>query len=154
MFSHPEDIMLSKEHAWQGSAIGWLNSVNPYIYKLPVISQWFCGVRYKHENNTILSYSVYMPTSGKDNEFCEVLQTLTEDIETHMTNGYMLIIGLDSNQSVKSSRRRTYEMQNFIDKFSLKTILENNTDPTFHHYNGSESQIDHIYHNLENKDNC
>ena len=71
-----------------------------------------------------------------------------------MTNGYMLIIGLDSNQSVKSSRRRTYEMQNFIDKFSLKTILENNTDPTFHHYNGSESQIDHIYHNLENKDTC
>ena len=150
MDSNPEDIALNQTHAWYGTAIGWLNSYNSCTKKLPIISPWFCGIELISSNINILAYSVYMPTCGKDEEFCEVIQTLTCDLQTHMSDKHILLLCMDSNQSKISSHRRTFEMNKFIEMFSLTTILKNNNNPTFHHYNGSESQIDHIYYNREN----
>ena len=85
-----------------------------------------------------------MPTSGKDEEFLEVLSQLSYDIENNLVENCSLLIGLDSNQSEKSSRRRTDGMKQFNEQFSFKTVLQND-EPTFHHNNQtSSSQIDHI----------
>ena len=146
---NPEDIALNQTHAWHGTAIGWLNSYNSCTKKLHIVSQWFCGIELIASNIKVLAYSVYMPTLGKDEEFCEVIQTLTCDIQTHVSDKHILLLCMDSNQSTKSSYRRSFEMNKFIEMFSLTLILKNNKNPTFHHHNGSESQIDHIYHNQE-----
>jgi hypothetical protein len=59
---------------------------------------------------------------------------------------------LDSNQSEKSSKRRTAVMLDFISQFSLKS-LHISDQPTFHHNNQvSESQIDHILCYLPTED--
>ena len=59
----------------------------------------------------------------------------------------IIIIGMDSNCSLKSTNRRQNSFKTFVNQFSLETILSGDT-PTFHHNNGtSESQIDHIMTN-------
>ena len=52
---------------------------------------------------------------------------------------------MDSNQSQSSTKRRTESMMNFLSKHSFTSVLSETSDATFHHNNGSQSKIDHIY---------
>ena len=86
------------------------------------------------------AYTAYLPTLGKDDEFLEILYLLSFDIQNNIEENSCLLIGLDSNQSEKSSRRRTEAMRKFCDLFSFKTILQS-AEPTFHHNN--ETSVSH-----------
>ena len=146
MFSAPEDIILQSGPVWHGTALGWPSSLDTYVTKLPVVSDRFCGVQYLDNSNNIdiLSYCAYLPTSGKDDEFTEILSLLSLDLANHRRDSSTIMIGLDSNQSDKSSNRRTEAMLDFMKMFSFKSLHKDN-QPTFHHNNQvSESQIDHI----------
>ena len=147
MFLPTEDLILRCGPTWHGTAIGWPTSVNTKVTKIPVISERFCGVLYSENSGMIiLAYTAYLPTSGQDDDFIETLDQLTADIQNFVKNkeNIALLIGLDSNQSDKSSSRRSLAMRTFMSKLSLQTILPGNK-PTFHHNNQvSESQIDHI----------
>ena len=146
MFLPTEDILLQSGPTWHGTVIGWHNSVDSSIMKLPIISERFCGVKYDDKITKILAYTVYLPTSGQDDEFLEILMQLTMDIINNIEHkdNYAIVIGLDSNQSKKSTLRRTRAMELFMSEFCLRTILPNDAR-TFHHNNQvSESQIDHI----------
>ena len=146
MFVPPEDKMMLSGPTWHGSALGWPSSIDTHVTKFPVVSERFCGVQYvdKSNNIDIISYCAYLPTSGQDDDFTEVLTLLTLDIQKNKRVNSTIIIGLDSNQSDKSTNRRTHSMLDFLDQFSLKSLHVNN-QPTFHHNNQvSESQIDHI----------
>ena len=129
MFTHAEDKALQSGPVWHGTALGWDKSVDKNITKLPIISERFCGIIYDDLGTKILAYTAYLPTSGQDYEFLHVLSQLFQDIENRITLDTIVIIGLDSNQSVKSSRCRTEAMQRFIKHFSLKTVLTND-NPT------------------------
>ena len=146
-FTPPEDLILQSGPTWHGTALGWKKSLEKFVNKLPVISERFCGVKYEDTDSKvdILAYTVYLPTSGQDDEFLEILAILSSDISQHNTNDSVVIIGTDSNVSNKSSRRRYNAMKQFLQSFSLTTILKDDK-PTFHHNNQtSESQVDHIY---------
>ena len=146
MFTNAEDKMLDSGPTWHGSAIFWPENIDKNISRLPVICERFCGVKYtdKETNTNILAYTAYLPTSGQDDKFLDVLSQLSYDIRNNLVENCCILIGLDSNQSEKSSRRRTDAMRQFNINFSLKTILQNDL-PTFHHNNQtSASQIDHI----------
>ena len=149
MFLSVEDLILTSGPTWHGTAIGWHSSISSSITKMPIISDRFCGVKYKNTDKhslNILAYTAYLPTSGKDEEFIETVSQLTTDIENNIDDkkNFALLIGLDSNQSEKSTTRRTMAMRSFMLHFSLKTILPDDK-ATFHHNNQiSESQIDHI----------
>ena len=87
-----------------------------------------------------------MPTSGQDDDFLETISQLTLNILENMEKreNCIIIIELDSNQSEKSTHRRSNAMKSFMSDFSLKSILPDER-PTFHHNNQiSESQIDDI----------
>ena len=138
--------MLEAGPTWHGTAIGWAKDADKHVSKVPVVSERFCGLKYsdKATDTFMLAYSAYLPTSGKDDEFLEVLSLLSFDIQNNFIENCCLLIGLDANQSEKSSRRRTEAMDKFRNQYSLKTILTSNK-PTFHHNNQtSVSQIDHI----------
>ena len=146
MFTNAEDKMLDSGPTWHGSAIFWPENIDKNISRLPVICERFCGVKYtdKETNTNILAYTAYLPTSGQDDKFLDVLSQLSYDIRNNLVENCCILIGLDSNQSEKSSRRRTDAMRQFNINFSFKTILQNDL-PTFHHNNQtSASQIDHI----------
>jgi endonuclease/exonuclease/phosphatase (EEP) superfamily protein YafD len=107
-----------------------------------------CGIEYKdaQTDTNILAYSVYFPTSGRDDDFLEVVSSLSADISLHNSSNTALLIGCDSNQSNKSTNRRTSTMKCLLTEFNLKSIVSGDK-PTFHHNNQtSESQIDHIYY--------
>ena len=146
MFTPPEELMLTPGTAWHGTTIGWSADIDRFVTKLPVISDRFCGVAYSDKRISLLSYTAYLPTSGQDEEFLEVLAQLSADIIQHMQDNVAVIIGADTNQSQKSSKRRTDAMNRFKIDFSFKSILVSN-EPTFHHNNlTSVSQIDTIFH--------
>ena len=99
-----EEQMLESGPTWHGTAIGWDKNVDRNISKVPVISERFCGIKYSDKSVNILSYTVYLPTSGQDEEFLEVLSQLSFDIQNNADKKSSILIGLDSNQSNKSSR--------------------------------------------------
>ena len=128
-------------------------TIDKYILKVPIISERFCGVSYSDKQSHILAYTVYLPTSGQDDEFLEIISKLSFDISDNICAKSSILIGLDSNQSEKSTRRRTEAMERFREQFSLKTILLGDR-PTFHHNNGtSVSQIDHILYFVPDNSN-
>ena len=154
MFLPTEDLLLQRGPTWHGTAIGWHSSVNTNIKKIPVVSDRFCGVVYHNATTRILAFTAYMPTSGQEEEFLEIISQLTlnllANIEDRKTCS--IIIGLDSNQSKKSTSRRTNSMKCFISDFLLKTILLDDKQ-TFHHNNQtSESQIDTILFFIPNSE--
>jgi hypothetical protein len=136
MFTPTEDLLLQPGPVWHGTAIGWPSRIDQHVSRLPVVNERFCGIIYKDaENDTnILAYSVYLPTAGKDDEFLEVVSSLTADVSLHICINTTLLIGCDSNQSDKSTNRRTSAMKDMLTELNLKSILHGDM-LTFHHNN-------------------
>ena len=144
IFTPAEDKMLESGPTWHGAAVGWDQNVEKHITRIPIISERFSGINYTDGQTNIIAYSAYLPTSGQDDEYLEVLSLLSYDIRNNRTENSGILIGLDTNQSEKSSRRRIEAMKQFCEQFCLKGVLTN-SDPTFHHNNQtSSSQIDNI----------
>ena len=102
IFTPAEDKMVESGPTWHGTALGWNQNIDKHISRLPVISERFCGLKYSDNLTNILAYTAYLPTSGKDEEFLEVLSQLSFDLKSHITENCAILIGLDSNQSIKS----------------------------------------------------
>ena len=146
-FQAPEDVLLNYSAIWHGTAIGFDPTIFLKSLKLPRTSTRFCGVKLSTGSINILAYAVYLPTAGQDDYFLEVLTQLSQDISLHMSEDCIIMIGIDSNVSENSPRRRKDAFLEFSSTFSLSSILIDQR-PTFHHNNGtSETQIDHILTN-------
>ena len=141
-FLSPEEIILQQGPVWHGTALGWYSSISSNITKFPVISTRFCGVKIKYSDLVIIAYTAYLPTSGQDDLFIEVLDLLDHDITEHNEKDSIIIIGADANTSEKSSARRQEAFSSFNEKFMLGTLLPG-SEPTFHHNNGSSEQCCH-----------
>ena len=85
MFTPVEDLLLESGAVWHGSAIAWHSSTQQFVSKLEIVNDRFCGIKYEDmKNNTnVLAYSAYLPTTGKDDEFLEVVTALTTDNTQH-----------------------------------------------------------------------
>ena len=152
-FTQPEDKILEAGPVWHGTALGWEKKINDKVTKIPIASNRFCGVKFSDQNTgvKIALYSVYLPTSGKDDEFIEVTAHLSADLQANVENDEVIIIGIDSNQSMKSTRRRSKNMNAFVQMFSLQHTFDSPT-PTFHHQNQtSTSKIDDILYFVPSK---
>ena len=97
----PEDILCNPGPVWHGTALGWLSSINNKVSKLQIVSERFCRIKINTDNLEILAFTAYLPTSGKDDEYLEIISTLIHQIHEHISLSSMLIIGLDANISDK-----------------------------------------------------
>ena len=146
MFSPEEDRVFSVGPVWHGTALGWKKRISSRVNKIPASNERFCGIKYYDKTSSIkiIAFSVYLPTSGHDEEFLETLSQLDNTLKMNHEKDEIILIGLDSNQSSKSTRRRSEGMAGFLNRFSLQSVLKNDA-PTFHHHGqASSSQIDHI----------
>ena len=86
---------------------------------------------------SILLISLYSPTHGKDDEFLECIDFLSEFLLINLSENEEIVIGADTNCSSKSTTKRKQAWKIFCDSFSL----ENKSGPeeTFHHHNGSSN---------------
>ena len=109
MFMQTEDRILKQGATWHGTALAWPKHVDMLIVTLPIISDRFCGIKYegKCPESCILAYTVYLPTAGRDDDFLEILSLLSHDLHLNMIENGMVILGMDSNQSKLSFKRRT-----------------------------------------------
>ena len=84
MFTATEDLILQSGPVWHGTALVWKKTLEKFVTKLPLISERFCGVKYVDTSvdTNIIAYTAYLPTSGKDEEFLEILSLLSFDIRT------------------------------------------------------------------------
>ena len=143
MFTANEDIMMTSGHNWHGVAIGWHHSLNSYVTALQSNCERFSGIKLCTGKTSIIAVSLYAPTHGKDDEFLECLSLLTEFLLTNSSTDDSIMIGADTNCSLKSSSRRRKAWLAFCENFSLTP--QSSQVPTFHHHNGSsESCIDTI----------
>ena len=143
MFTPPEDLLCSTDHAWHGTAIMWHSSISPHVTNLKTNNDRITLIRINYNNLCFLAISVYCPTSGKDFEYLQCISDLSNLINENRTENEYLLLGLDSNCSEKSSVRRVKTLESFCQEFDLVKIFTNH--PTFHHHNGtSESNIDYF----------
>ena len=141
MFTHPEDLLHTPAHIWHGVAIGWRNDINVNVNFVKNTHDRVVGIRVSAQGSSLLLVSFYAPTSGQDDEFLESISHLSEYIQSNTSIGDQIIIGADSNCSVKSSSRRQNIWRSFCMSFELKESLS--PYPSFHHHNQtSDSYID------------
>ena len=132
-----EDSLGSNNHTWHGTGIMWHGSLNSDVLHLKNTSDRFTGIRLNTRGQPILAISAYLPTSGKDEEFANCLDELSAYIGENMEQNDVVLVGLDSNCSEKSTNRRYQVFQSFCTEQNLTKIYS--PGPTFHHSNGSSS---------------
>ena len=137
MFTNAEDKLLDTGPTWHGTALGWIKNIGSNITKIPTVDERFCGIKYTDTSSELIVFSVYMPTTGDDDYYLDVLDKLSVTLETNINPRCIILHGIDSNQSITYTRRRTDAMKTFLHKFSLKSILPDDA-PTFHSNNGSQ----------------
>lgn len=148
IFIHNEDKIQYSQHVWHGAAVAWHHDLNHLVSTLPVTYERFSGIAIRFsESCTVVAISLYAPTSGKDDDFHECIDHLSDFLANNVPDHCNIIIGTDSNCSTRSSRRRQQTWSKFCEAFNLQI---NATDaPTFHHHNGSsESCIDYFLCNI------
>ena len=109
-----EDSLGSSNHTWHGAGIMWHVSLNSDVIHLKNTSDRFTGIRLNTRGQPILAISAYLPTSGKDEEFSNCLDELSAYIGENMEKSDVVLIGMDSNCSEKSTNRRNKSSRVFV----------------------------------------
>ena len=136
-----EDRMSSTAHTWHGAGILWHESVNSSVHQLSNTHERFTGIRMSFTDLEILVISAYLPTSGRDDDFLDSIEELSNFIVENISEKDTILIGADFNCSDKSSSRRVTAFKKFCTDHNLIKI--SCTEPTYHHFNGqSSSSID------------
>ena len=143
MFTAPEDLLCTADHAWHGSAIMWHSSLDSHVLNLKTTNSRFTSIRLSTQDQKFIAVSVYFPTSGKDDEYLECTSDLINFSNDNLREDENILMGIDSNCSEKSSPRRKLALKNLCQELDL--IKVSTSLPTFHHHNGSsESNIDYF----------
>ena len=143
MFTHPEDKICMPDQNWHGAGIAWHQSLDSCKISVKNVNERFTGIKLQIESQFIFVISAYLPTSGKDTEFLECIQELSNYVISNRNSEDIVIIGCDSNCSEISTSRRIRALDNLCEELSLKKLRCNS--PTFHHNNGiSEANLDYF----------
>ena len=142
-----EDLSLTKSRAHGGTMVMWQTSLSPFITILPTVSSSFQSILLKLPGTiTSLHTVLYLPTSGKEDQFMSSLVLLGEhfeEIRTTYPDSPHFVRG-DANVNPNNAARHGL-FSYFCVKFQLESVPLNH--PTYHHFvgNGSfDSEIDVI----------
>ena len=142
-FTPIEDRLGKADHTWHGAAIMWHESLNSEVVNISNSNDRFTGIHLFSRGLPVLAISLYLPTSGRDDEFLDCLNELSIFIQENSTGEGITLIGTDSNCSEKSSPRRIQSFHKFCKEQNLLKFCQ--AEPTFHHSNGlSSSNIDYF----------
>ena len=108
---------------------------------MKVVHTRFAGIKIQTSSSTILAISLYLPTSGQDEEFLDCISSLSNYILENTDSRDEVLIGTDTNCSEKSTMRRKKLYKDFCCELGLVEV--GSKVPTFHHNNlVSTSNID------------
>ena len=146
---YAEDLPLAKSRAHGGTMILWHTSISPFVTVLPSRSSSFLSIILKMPGTvTSVHTALYLPTSGKEDQFMSSLVDLgdhIEEIRSKYPDAPHFFRG-DANVNPNNSARLglfTY----FRAQFQLSSLPLLHT--TYHHFVGDgalDSEIDVILH--------
>ena len=143
MFTPPEDKISLPDQNWHGAGIAWHHSLNSCCIPVKNVNERFTGVKLQTETAALFVISAYLPTRGKDTEFLECIQELSNYVTVNKDTDDIIIIGFDSNCSETSSSRRIKALDRLCEELRLEKLKCES--PTFHHNNGiSEANLDYF----------
>ena len=143
------ELAMSRSRLVGGTMVLWEPNLDPYVSIHPTGTSSFTVLILQIPGYQIsVQISLYMPTSGKDQEFVAELTNLRVCIE-HLTNLYpecALFVRGDSNVNSKN-KNRSVILSQFLEMFSLRRVPMKHK--TYHHFLGGgeyDSEIDVILH--------
>ena len=141
------ELPITQSTAYGGTMIFWKSSLDPFISLHPVSTSSFLPLVFNKPGvPTSIHIALYMPTSGKESQFIEIISQLTSTIEylKQMHHGAYIFLRGDSNVNHNNKERlKVYE--NFCSRLKLKNIPTNHK--TYHHFLGNglfDSSLDVI----------
>ena len=141
------DIPLTKSQAFGGTLVLWKKSLDPFISLCPVTTSSFLPLILRPPNAPVsIHIALYLPTSGKENEFIEeitLLRIIIEDLQEKYPDAPIFLRG-DSNVN-KNNTARSKMFHDFASSLNFKNIPTNHN--TYHHFIGDglfDSNIDII----------
>ena len=143
------ELAMSKSRMIGGTMVLWNQHLDPYVTIHPTDTSSFTVLVLQIPGYQIsVHISLYMPTSGKDQEFVTELTNLRVCVE-HLTDLYpecALFIRGDSNVN-SNNKNRSVILAQFVEIFSLRRVPMKHT--TYHHFLGGgayDSEIDVLLH--------
>ena len=146
---HDVEISLHNSKAYGGTMVMWKKHLDKFITTIPVSSSSFLPVVLSPPGClTSVHFALYLPTSGKEDEFLDQitqLSTVVEDVLEKYKDCVVFIRG-DGNVNTNNVAR-TKIFSSFLANHSLKQL--NLKHKTYHHFIGGghfDSEIDIILH--------
>ena len=146
---YDSELALLKSRIVGGTMVLWATHLDPYVTISPTSTSSFTILVLQLPGyQTSVHVTLYLPTSGKDQEFVAELMDLQVCVE-HLVDKYpkcALFIRGDSNVNIKNKYRSAI-FSHFLDKFSLIKVPIQHT--TYHHFLGNglyDSEIDVLLH--------
>ena len=147
--SHDQDLALDKVKARGGTMIMWHTSLTPFITVIPTESSSFQTILLKLPETVLsLHTAIYLPTSGKEDQFFSTLANLKdhyEEMQSKYPEAPHFIRG-DANSNPNNINRFNL-FSHFCSSLSLSRLRLHH--PTYHHFVGEgnfDSEIDVILH--------
>ena len=141
------DIAMTSSKAWGGVCVMWKRSLDKFITVYPVNSPSFLPVVYSPPGTHVTVHiALYLPTSGKEEEFIEAVSELDDVIE-ELTKKYddcLVFLRGDGNANPNNLDRYGV-FTNFLQKHNLVNVHIGHK--TYHHFLGGgafDSNIDII----------
>jgi hypothetical protein len=94
MFSHSEDKIINPGQVWHGAAVAWHSDLHSAVTPLTATHERFSAINIKISSlRSILAISLYAPTSGKDDDFLECIDFLSDFLSSNISGQSCVIIG-------------------------------------------------------------
>ena len=149
------DAPLTKNKTYGGTMVLWKHCLDPFISIHHVSTPSILPVIFSPPTAaTSVHIAIYLPTSGKENQFIEELLNLKvaiEELRDKFDNPDIFIRG-DSNVN-SNNQARSKIFANFCSEMDLKSVIIEHK--TYHHFIGNglfNSNIDVILHSSSIKD--
>jgi hypothetical protein len=131
---HDNDLALKKTKSLGGTLLMWKKKLNPYVSIYSVNTHAFTPLVLQLPGHKIsIHISLYLPTSGKDQEFVNELSNLRLCLDelAVLYSGALVFIRGDSNVN-QNNASRVVMFNQFLEHFSFSSVhIE---VPTYHHF--------------------
>ena len=135
---YDSEIAMTKSRAMGGTMIFWKRTIDKYVSAIPVQSTSFLPLLYKPPGCQVsVHIALYLPTSGKENDFLDQLAQLTACIEELRETYEDCPIYIRGDGNVNpNNQERAKLFSTFVSNFELHQVPMPDQHRTYHHFLG------------------
>lgn len=141
------ELPLLQSRTFGGTIVLWRQSIDPYITVLSTDTTALLPIKFAPPLQPItFHFTIYLPTSGKNNEFVDVISSLDQQLSCLKSDYPDALFFLRGDFNVRSDDHiRSCLLSRLMESHDLTEVVV--TDHTYHHFTGSgqsDSNIDKL----------